>query len=41
MTIETTNSLVHVDGEPIELQSPIIVKVKPKTLKIFLPNGKK
>ena len=41
MTIETTNSLVHVDGEPIELKSPIIVKVKPKTLKIFLPNGEK
>ena len=39
--IESTNSLVHLDGEPKELQSPIIIKVKPKTLKIFSPNGKK
>ena len=41
MEIESSNNLVHLDGEPKELQSPIIIKVKPKTLKIFSPNGKK
>mgnify|MGYP003950361579 FL=1 len=41
MSIESKNRLVHLDGEPKELKSPIIVKVKPRTLKIFSPNGKK
>ena len=41
MIIESENGLVHLDGEPKELKSPIVVKVKPKTLKIFSPNGKK
>ena len=41
MSIESKNRLVHLDGEPKELKSPIVVKVKPRTLKIFSPNGKK
>ena len=41
MSIESKNRLVHLDGEPKELKSPIVIKVKPKTLKIFSPNGEK
>ncbi len=41
MIIESENRLVHLDGESQELKNPIVVKVKPKTLKIFSPNGKK
>ena len=41
MSIESKNRLVHLDGEPKELKSPIVVKVIPQTLKIFSPNGKK
>ena len=41
MSIESKNRLVHLDGEPKELKSPIVIKVKPRTLKIFSPNGEK
>ena len=40
MEIESSNNLVHLDGEPKELQSSITIKIQPKTLKIFSPNGK-
>ena len=41
MQIESTDSLVHLDGEPHTLNNKIIIKVHPKTLKIFAPNEKK
>ncbi len=41
MRIETTNPLVHLDGEPITLSKTITLKNHPKSLKIFAPNEKK
>ena len=41
MIIEAKNGLLHLDGEPKKLNSPITIKIHPKTLKIFSPNGKK
>ena len=41
MRIETTNSLVHLDGEPITLSKTITLKNHPKSLKIFATNEKK
>ena len=41
MRIETTNSLVHLDGEPITLSKTITIKNHPKSLKIFASNEKK
>lgn len=41
MRIETINSLVHLDGEPITLSKTITLKNHPKSLKIFASNEKK
>jgi|TARA_B100000959_G_scaffold253985_1_gene285321 YegS/Rv2252/BmrU family lipid kinase len=41
MIIEAKSELLHLDGEPKKLNIPITIKVHPKTLKIFSPNGKK
>ena len=41
MIINSENNLVHLDGEPKKMNSPIHIKVHPKTLKIFAPNGEK
>ena len=38
--IETTNSLAHLDGEPITLSKTITLKNHPKSLKIFASNEK-
>ena len=37
MQIASINCLTHLDGEPYIFNSPIIVKIHPKTLKIFTP----
>ena len=41
MKIESINCLTHLDGEPYTFNSPIIVKIHPKTLKIFTQNVSK
>jgi len=41
MIIEAKSNLLHLDGEPKKFNSPITIKIHPKTLKIFSPNGKK
>lgn len=41
MQIESENGLIHLDGETKILDSPIIIKIHPKTLKVFTPNGEK
>ncbi|OUV76131.1 MAG: hypothetical protein CBC83_01210 [Flavobacteriales bacterium TMED123] len=40
MRIKTTNSLVHLDGEPITLSKTITLKNHRESLKIFAPNEK-
>ena len=35
------NNIIHLDGEPLECKNLITIKVKPKTLKIFMPYGER
>ena len=39
MSITTNEKVIHLDGEPYSLSSPIIIQIHPLTLKIFSPNG--
>lgn len=41
MEINTDNTLLHLDGEPIKRKSPVEIKILPKSLKILMPNEKK
>ena len=37
MLINSKNNIIHLDGEPLECKNLISIKVRPKTLKIFMP----
>ena len=39
MSITTNEKVIHLDGEPYSLNSPIIIQIHPLTLNIFSPNG--
>ncbi len=39
MKIITKQSLIHVDGEPYHVKSPVSIKLFEKSLKILIPNG--
>jgi len=41
MHINSKNNIIHLDGEPLECKNLITIKVKPKTLKIFMPYGER
>ena len=41
MIITTKNTLIHLDGESKNEVNPIKIKIKPKSLKILIPNEKK
>ena len=41
MIINSKNNIIHLDGEPLECKNLITIKVKPKTLKVFMPYGEK
>jgi len=41
MKINTTDTLVHLDGEPLITTNPLHIKLLPKTLKIAMPYGGK
>ena len=41
MLINTNNKIIHLDGEPFKCKNLITIKVKPKTLKIFMPYGER
>ena len=41
MLINSKNNIIHLDGEPLECKNLITIKVKPKTLKIFMPYGER
>ena len=41
MKINTTDTLVHVDGEPLITTNPLHIKILPKTIKIAIPYGEK
>ena len=36
--IITKEKLIHIDGEPLQLNQPIVINTSPKTLKILTPN---
>jgi len=38
MLIDSTNNILHLDGEPITSKSPIMIKAHHRTLKIFIPD---
>ena len=38
MLIDSTDNILHLDGEPIETKSPIRIKAHHRTLKIFTPD---
>jgi diacylglycerol kinase family enzyme len=41
MKINTTDTLVHIDGEPLITTNPLHIKILPKTIKIAIPYGEK
>ena len=41
MLINSKNNIIHLDGEPLVCKNLITIKVKPKTLKIFMPYGER
>ena len=38
MQISTSNTLLHLDGEPYKTNNPVEIKLFPKSLKILMPN---
>jgi len=40
ITIKTSETKIHIDGEPLNIQNPIEIKILPKSLKILMPNEK-
>ena len=36
--IITKEKLIHIDGEPLQVDQPIVINISPKTLKILTPN---
>jgi YegS/Rv2252/BmrU family lipid kinase len=41
MQISTSNTLLHLDGEPYKASNPVKIDVLPKSLKILIPNREK
>ncbi|MGY8988304.1 MAG: diacylglycerol/lipid kinase family protein [Flavobacteriales bacterium] len=39
MTIISNENVIHLDGEPTKINGELTIKVNPKSLKIFAPNG--
>jgi YegS/Rv2252/BmrU family lipid kinase len=39
MQINTSNTLLHLDGEPYKAKNPVEIQVFPESLKILIPNG--